>query len=160
MPTEQEWKKAHADLMAKLNLPCKLKLSSWTKVGMHNWDDNYRECYITINPKADFRVPGHLIMHEAAHHRVMSPIMEKYPSFELFETARNIECSHMWSKGHCEHWAQELCKIYGEIGIALPHTTGFAEFAKAAGIIHKVFSKDEDHQMVAVADNAGLLEGA
>jgi hypothetical protein len=148
MPTtREEWKQVHAELMAKLKLPCKLKFSYSHPVGGHvhaplPW--RMRNCYIEINPNADFRVPAHLILHEAAHHRHHAGFLG------------SCSCRNWW---HCEHWAQELCRVYEETGIALPRTTGFAEFAKAVGIVHKVFSPDEVQQSIAIAENTKLVEG-
>jgi hypothetical protein len=135
MLTREEWTKVHADLMAKLRLPCRLRfITNETKhgrtiVGQHEWEDvgeyggtDIRVCYMNINPDMDWRVPEHLILHEAAHHRA-----------DLFDE---------WH-GHNEHWAKILCDMYEESGVALPQTTSFIEFAKLAGIVRKNFVREE-----------------
>lgn len=131
MPTRAEWKKAHADLMAKLQLPCKLRFYSGLKrgrqvLGQHVWQDmgNYsgtsiRVCHINIDPDVEWKVPEHLLLHEAAHHEA-----------DLFDE---------WH-GHNEHWARILHGMYERAGVALPFSTGFEEFARIAGIEHKVFT--------------------
>jgi hypothetical protein len=139
MPTKEEWSRVHADLMAKLNLPCMLHFSNDVKVARHTWDDDEitdrgdrrKECFITINPQVDFRVPEHLILHEAAHHRNMEPFLDDVPEDRW--------CCTGWAGGHCEHWARTLVAMYAELGIALPYSTMFEHFAKLAGIKHKVF---------------------
>src|SRR5271169_1075499 len=124
MPTREEWTRVHADLMAQLRLPCTLEFSTEVKVGQHEFMDD-GICILRVNPDADFRTPEHLILHEAAHHRICEPYRG---DFEVEQW-----CHIGWS-GHCEHWAQVLCDMYRETGIALPQTTSFIEFAKAAGI--------------------------
>jgi hypothetical protein len=135
MPSKEEWIRVHADLMEKLKLPCVLRFSSSVSIASHSIeayandpDDFGRilECRITINTDVDFRRPEHLILHEAAHHR--------------------STCYAEWECGdqHCEHWAQTLCDMYKETGVALPQTTSFFEFAKAAGIIRKNFATEGD----------------
>ena len=142
MPTKEEWIRVHTELMAKLKLPCKLQFfDGMTAPGRHQFNVTHTACYILINPDADFRVPEHLILHEAAHHQDSCPWWE---------------CSNQ----HCKHWAQTLCDMYKEAGIALPHTTGFKEFARAAGIVLKKFSVDLNEQMIQVARNPHLIEGA
>jgi hypothetical protein len=162
MPTRQEWERAHADLMAKLVLPCKLRFTDETPCGMHDWEDDLSECWIAVNPQANFRMPEHLIIHEAAHHRVIAPYM--VGCFSRYDAQHAVvnsgKCAHSWSKGHCMHWAWALRDMYKETGIALPHTTGFEEFARAAGIVHKKWSADEQTQMIAVGANPHLIEGA
>jgi hypothetical protein len=162
MPTKEEWIRVHADLMEKLKLPCKLRFTDETLCGMHDWEDDLSECRISVNPRADFRVPEHLIIHEAAHHRVMSPLMAGY--FSVYEArdagVNSGECCHTWSKSHCMHWAWSLRDMYKETGITLPRTTGFEEFARAAGIVLKKFSADLHEQMNQVARNPHLIEGA
>jgi hypothetical protein len=110
--------------MAKLHLPCLLGFSTRVKVGQHVFleDDDCRPygCIIRVNPEVDFRVPEHLILHEAAHHRASA--QDEY-------------------HGHDEVWARVLCQIYEETGVALPYSTGFEQFALAAGIKHKVFDE-------------------
>jgi hypothetical protein len=137
VPSKQEWIKIHAALTAKLRVPCRLKFSHDHRVGFHRWD--FVGCSIHVNPDADFRVPEHLILHEAAHHR-----------------AGDLHDSY----SHDAAWARVLLGMYRETGIALPHTTGFEEFARAAGIVCKVFDPNEDRQMVAIAENPQLVEGA
>jgi hypothetical protein len=141
MPTTEEWARVHADLTRGLRLPCKLRFSSLWKVGAHDWNCNLGKCDIVVNPFADFRVPAHLILHEGAHHY-------------------SCPCLFLYGKGHCRHWARVLCDMYKETGIALPHATGFKEFARAAGIVHKIFDPSEALQMQAIADNPQLVEGA
>ena len=126
MPTREEWTKVYTELATKLNLPCKLVFSTEVKVGSHGWEDE-GDCHITINPEADFRVPEHLILHENEHHRAD------------IKTYLDIG---FW--GHSEHWAKILCDMYAETGIALPQTTSFIEFAKAAGIERKNFAREDD----------------
>jgi hypothetical protein len=120
MPTEVEWRKIHADLMAKLKLPCQLEFSTQIRVGGHGWEDTDADfpsekipCCITINPNADFRVPEHLIMHEAAHHRMS--LIDPYHS-------------------HDKRWAKILVRMYKEAGVPLPQSTMFEEFARVAKI--------------------------
>ena|ERR1700676_3320373 len=128
MPTKQEWIRIHADLMEKLGLPCELRLSSsGVKIGCHFFENDRKNCCIKINPKADFRVPEHLILHEAAHHRSL--------------------CYVDWDCGdqHCEHWAKTLLDMYKETGTPLPQTTGFFEFAKIARIIRKNFATEGEN---------------
>jgi hypothetical protein len=122
MPTKTEWIGVHADLMAKMGLPCRLRFSL-IGIGRHGIEDD-GSCWIAINPDADFRVPAHLILHEAAHHRCI--------------------CYKEWECGdpHCEHWARVLCDMYRETGVALPQVTSFFEFAKAAGIVRKNFAME------------------
>ena len=131
MPTKAEWRRVHADLMAQLRLPCKLQFSTDVKVARHNWDDDERECAITVNPDVDFRVPEHLILHETAHHRNMEPL--------LGSDYENRWCCTGWSGGHCDHWARLLVAMYKETGIKLPYNTMFEKFADLAGIKHKMF---------------------
>lgn len=120
MPTKEEWSRVHAELTAKLNLPCELRFNPDVKIGRHSVEDD-GTCRIEINPEVDFRVPEHLILHEGAHHR-----------------AHEFDEYH----GHDEMWAAILCKMYREAGIALPQTTSFFAFAKAAGIERKNFVKE------------------
>lgn len=148
--------------MAKLKLPCKLRFTDETPCGMHVWEDDLSECYIAVNLQANFRVPEHLIIHEGAHHRVLAPIMAgRFSIYEATDAVINSgQCAHSWRKAHCMHWALTLRDMYKETGIALPHTTGFQEFAIAAGIILKKFSTNEYEQMTAIANNPHLIEGA
>lgn len=130
MPTRKEWKVVHADLMARLNLPCKLRFYSGLKrgrkvLGQHVWQDvgdysgtHIRVCHINIDPAVDWKVPEHLILHEAAHHEA-----------DLFDEYH----------GHNEHWAKILFNMYEKTGITLPYSTGFETFARIARIEHKVF---------------------
>src|SRR5271163_116808 len=112
MPTQEEWIRIHADLMVQLRMPCKLQFSSEPFVGQHVLEDD-GTCHIDINPDADFRVPAHLILHEAAHCR-----------------ANDFDVYH----GHDDDWAKILCSMYTETGTPLPETTSFIAFAKHAGI--------------------------
>jgi hypothetical protein len=162
MPTKEEWIRVHADLMARLKLPCKLRFTGETPCGMHDWEDDLSECWIGVNPRADFRVPEHLIIHEAAHHRVLAPFMAgRFSRYEAQDAVINSgKCAHSWGKGHCMHWAWTLRDMYTETGIALPRTTGFEEFARAAGIVLRKFSPDRYEQMDQVAKNPHLVEGA
>ena len=126
MPTKEEWKRVHAELMAKLHLPCKLVFSTGVRIGQHSfecWPDN---CRMTINPEVEFLVPEHLILHEAAHHRA-APM-------------ENAHCCS-YCDAHCEHWAHVLLNMYREIDFPLPHSTGFEKFAEAAGIKFKIFEQ-------------------
>jgi hypothetical protein len=59
-------------------------------------------------------------LHEAAHHRA-----------DLYDE---------WH-GHGERWAKILLDMYEEAGVALPYSTGFEEFARIAGIVHKTFKE-------------------
>jgi hypothetical protein len=140
--------------MGKLNLPCRLELTSRVKVGEHNWDWDLKTCYIAINPVADFRVPAHLILHEAAHHRAIKPFLnEDRPDI--------TPCGEYGGRcGHCHHWAQILCDIYREVEIALPYSTGFENFARVAGIKYKLFDPNINNQMLAVEKNVRVIEGA
>jgi len=162
MPTRQEWMTTHARLMKKLNLPCKLRFTDETPCGMHRWEVDLSQCWIAINPNADFRVPEHLILHEGAHHRVLAPYMVgRFSIYEAQDAVVNSgKCSHSWSHGHCMHWAWTLRDMYKETGIALPQTTGFEEFARTAGIVLKKFSADINEQMDQVSRNPHLIEGA
>ena len=121
MPTREEWKVVHADLMAKLHLPCELRFNRNVKIGQHTSEDD-GTCHIDINPDVDFRVPEHLILHEGAHHR-----------------ANEFDEYH----GHDELWAGILCKMYREAEVPLPQTTSFFAFAKAAGIERKNFAEEQ-----------------
>jgi hypothetical protein len=154
MPTREEWRAVHAVLMTKLGLPCKIKFTDFG-IGRHDWDDNQNECFISINPtKADFRVPEHLILHEAAHHRAIEPFLNgDRPDIKPCGEYGG-HCSH------CHHWAHILCDIYREVGIALPYSTGFEEFARASGIKFKLFDPSANNQMIAVEKNVRLIEGA
>ena len=132
MPTKEEWSRVHANLTAKLNLPCKLRFTEHVKIARHITEGDFtfrgmrdvdyvgvpHVCYIDINPTADFRVPEHLILHEGAHHRALE--LDEY-------------------HGHDEVWARILCKMYVEAGVALPYSTGFEAFAEAAGIKYKIY---------------------
>lgn len=130
MPTRKEWARVHADLMEKLKLPCGLRFSADVRIAEHGIVEAVSHgvhivtCRITINPKADFRVPEHLILHEAAHHR--------------------STCYTDWECGdpHCDHWAKILCDMYRETETPLPQTTGFFWFAKAAGIVRENFARE------------------
>lgn len=135
MPTTEEWTKVHADLMEKLHLPCKLRFSTKVKVGLHQFEDD-GTCHITVNLDADFKVPAHLLLHEAAHHRACEPYRDDIDEKDW--------CHYGWD-GHCTHWAQVLCDMYQETGIALPQTTSFLEFAKLAGIIRKNFAVEGEN---------------
>jgi hypothetical protein len=134
MITEEEWIRVHSALMAKLGLPCQLRfITSTVKygrkvLGQHVWEPvgeyggtGIRICHINIDPNVDWHTPEHLLLHEAAHHRA-----------DLYDE---------WH-GHNEHWAKILHSMYEETGVALPHSTGFEEFAQIAGIVHKVFKAD------------------
>lgn len=136
MPTREEWQRVFDDLMAKLRLPCKLRFISNEKyihpdlshrrvLGQHDWEDmgdyggtNIRVCHINIDPDVDWRVPEHLILHEAAHHEA-----------DLFDEYH----------GHGEHWAKILIGLYEATGTALPESTRFDAFAKLAGIVRRDF---------------------
>jgi hypothetical protein len=134
MPTIEEWTKVHADLTEKLCLPCKLKFSTDVRVGRHEFEDD-GTCCITVNLDADFRVPAHLILHEGAHHRICEPYRGEFDVDQW---------CHIGGSGHCTHWAQVLCDMYKETGIALPQTTSFLEFAKLAGVIRKNYVREGD----------------
>lgn len=122
MPTREEWEKVHADLMARLRLPCTLRFTTKIRIGQHIREDSYefwgsqRRCYIDVNLEADFHVPAHLILHEGAHHR--ADASDDY-------------------HGHDMMWAHTLLAMYEETGIALPQSTAFESFAKVAGIRHR-----------------------
>ena len=138
MPSEEEWIRVHAELMAKLMMPCKLRFIYNEKyvanektpqlrkiLGQHVWQDmgdyddtNIRMCHISIDPDIDWRVPEHLILHEAAHHEA-----------DLFDEYH----------GHNERWAKILMGMYEATGVALPESTRFDTFAELAGIAHKEF---------------------
>lgn len=130
MPNKEVWVMIHADLMQRLNLPCKLRFSTDVKIGQHSFNDVRDTCAITVNSDFDFRQPEHLILHEAAHHRHSE--------------------KHTWDEGwclcwgHCEHWARTLADMYTETGYALPEGTQFAEFAKVAKIIHRKHKETVD----------------
>ncbi len=140
MPTIKEWTEIHADLMQRLHLPCRLNFSREIAVAQHSFDDD-DGCHITINPKVDFRVPEHLILHEAAHHRVCAI----YANGDA-EIEENVLCHYGWGTGHCEHWSRALCDIYHETKISLPQITSFTEFAKAAGIVHKNYAMEGENE--------------
>jgi len=149
MPTIGDWKRVHADLMEKLRLPCKLRFSSETKViGRHILEDGGKldgvrivNCCIEVNPEADFRVPEHLILHEAAHHRNMAAINDD--DFDVCDGPGKRGCCFA-PNGHCKHWAKALCDMYQETGTPLPQTTSFVEFANMAGIARKNFTREGD----------------
>lgn len=142
MPTKEEWTKVFTDLAVKLNLPCKLRFNPDVRIGRHvtlvgelHPHHYYDEgCAIEINPDVKFHVPAHLILHEGAHCRANA--------FDEYH-------------GHDEMWAKVLCKMYVEAGIALPYSTGFEQFAKAAGIKHKVY--DEVGKGTIVIENKHLV---
>jgi len=143
MPSEEVWKHIHSDLMVALRLPCKLRFSTKVKVGQHSFYDN-GSCWITVNPEANFRVPEHLLLHEAAHHRAKKECDADFDA--NFFRGEGIVSGVMEDRmccygpsGHCEHWAKILCDMYAETGTQLPQTTSFAEFAKIAGIECKSF---------------------
>jgi hypothetical protein len=133
----ERWTRIHADLMDKLGLPCRLEFVTgkvkygrevlgqhvWTPVGDYG-DTSIRTCHININPEVNWRVPEHLILHEAAHHRA-----------DLYDE---------WH-GHSEHWAKILFNMYEETGVVLPQSTAFVEFAKIAGIEHRIFKPEATH---------------
>jgi hypothetical protein len=122
MPSKEIWKQTHSRLMQKLDLPCGLKFSSKrTRIGSHTFGGE--GCFITVNLEEDFKMPEHLILHEAAHHR-----------HREFERGSPCRCPD-W--GHCKCWARVLVGMYRETGTPLPQGTQFMEFAKAAGITHR-----------------------
>jgi len=140
MPSEEEWIRVHAELMRKLHMPCKLrfipnevKLHEGKKtqvLGQHVWEDvgiygdtDIRICHINVNPDVDWRMPEHLLLHEAAHHEA-----------DLFD---------QWH-GHNEHWAKILMGMYEITGVALPESTRFDTFAKLAGIVRREFKSDTE----------------
>src|SRR5271154_1382321 len=131
MTSKEEWQRVFDDLMAKLHMPCKLQFISNEKclfrriLGQHVWQDmgdygdtNIRVCHISIDPDIDWRMPEHLILHEAAHHEA-----------DLFDEYH----------GHNERWAKILMGMYEATGVALPESTRFDTFAELAGIAHKEF---------------------
>jgi hypothetical protein len=138
MPSKEEWIKIHAELMAKLGLPCKLEFSSEPKVGSHSFEDDHT-CVLRVNLAADFRVPEHLILHEAAHHRVC----ENLVFVDLNDAEYEQHYCHLYSGEHCDHWAKVLCDMYEETGTPLPSTTSFCSFAKLAGITRKNFEQEK-----------------
>lgn len=141
MPTKGQWEKIYADLAKRLRLPCRLRFTDNPDIiGRHVLEDGGKIdgvrttiCYIDVNLANDWRVPEHLLLHEAAHHRMIEAFDWNYE----VEQAHERSCWH----GHCEHWARALCEMYAETGISLPRTTSFEEFAKAAGIEHRRFHK-------------------
>jgi hypothetical protein len=143
MPTLAHWTMVHTDLMAKLRLPCRLKFSTDVKIGQHEFDDD--GCWVTINPEVDFEVPEHLILHEAAHHRIVAPYHAMFEALDNVADVANMKfscCNEPFTdRHHCEHWAKELVKMYRETGIALPYSTGFEQFAHVAGIKFKLFEQ-------------------
>ena len=134
MPTTKEWENSYSDLMATLRLPCKLRFSSNVKIGAHEFEDD-GSCWITVNPEVDFRVPEHLILHEAAHHTAAKNLLTHDDDDDGFI---DLRCC-MGPFGHCQHWAKVLCGMYAETETQLPQTTSFTEFASAAGIERKNF---------------------
>jgi hypothetical protein len=104
----------HADIMQKLGLSCRLVFDDRFKIGGHAFDDELG-CVMHVNPAVEFQRPEHLILHEAAH--------------------------HLTDSGHSVEWAETLCGIYRKTGYALPYSTGFENFAIAAGIKHKIFEQ-------------------
>jgi hypothetical protein len=136
MPTIKEWTELHADLMQRLHLPCELNFSTDVKVAQHRFDDD-DTCVITINPEVDFKVPVHLILHEAAHHRAYVRAFRHLTDNTFVDL-----CCSGWTGGHCEHWAKILIGMYAEMGIALPYSTSFIAFAKLAGIVRKNYARE------------------
>ena len=114
------WKEVHSRLLRQLKLPCKLVYSNEFRVGGHIFTD--QRCSIVVNPKVPFKVPEHLILHEAAHHMVIAE--------------ERCRCTDdlPFTGHHCEHWAKTLLDIYGKTGTSLPHGTQFEMFAKIAGL--------------------------
>jgi hypothetical protein len=133
-----EWVRIHAEIMGKLDLPCDFEFSTDHRVGAHvfyEWQHS-RTCAIRVNPDGNFRVPVHLILHEAAHHRNTIKCEEqdyKEQDHNLSKIEREC-CLGGWSIGHCPHWAAELVECYRICNIELPESTQFHEFAKAAHI--------------------------
>jgi hypothetical protein len=83
-----------------------------------------------VNPTVAFKVPEHLILHEAAHHIIISG--EYCQCGEKFAV---VIGSHVFGDiHHCEHWAKTLLDIYRKTGTPLPFGTQFELFAKVAGI--------------------------
>src|SRR5271157_3981779 len=146
MTTIEEWTAIHADLMRKLRLPCGLVFSTDVRIAQHRFDEG--TCCITINPEVDFKVPEHVILHEAAHHRNTAHFILE----DVYDEER--WCCTGWTGGHCKHWARVLCGIYAETEIALPYSTSFKLFAAMAGIKHKMI---ERHGKVLVPDTARTL---
>lgn len=131
----EEWQRIHADIMGKLDLPCKLEWSRRTKVGAHVFRDDHSPwtCALKVNPDGNFFVPAHLILHEAAHHRNIIKKFGEELDFDLSPLESQC-CLGGWSSGHCPHWAAELVECYRICDIELPQSTQFHEFAKAANI--------------------------
>ena len=129
---KSKWTRVHAAIMTKLKLPCMLGFSRAPRIGCHVFDDEQHICVILVNPTVNFKGPEHLILHEVAHHRAY---MRAASCFD-YDLKKTFCCSG-WSGGHCKHWAKVLCGMYKKMGYALPKTTQFEEFAKAAGIQYK-----------------------
>ena len=142
MPTLAHWTQVHTDLMFKLRLPCRLNFSTDVKIGQHDYD--FEGCWITVNPDVDFRVPEHLIIHEAAHHRITQPFHDMFEALDNVADVVGMKfrcCDPPGDRHHCEHWAKELTRMYTEAGIKLPYSTGFEQFALVAGIKYKLFEQ-------------------
>jgi hypothetical protein len=148
--TEQEWRDVYNRYKKQLGLPCILMFGTHVSTAQHkalDWGDG--SCIITINPDVDFKRPEHLILHEFAHHRTITPMLKKF-DFEFLRHSHEVEesafdgnyCCLGWTGGHCAHWAKNLCDMYRETGTALPYATMFDEFALAAGIKCKRFEPE------------------
>lgn len=124
MPSEEVWRAVHADLTHKIGCSCKLEFSTKVSIGRHKWHGD-GTCSIIVNPTVDFKVPAHLILHEAAHH--------VHNAYERMTPCRCFE----W--GHCGCWAIILCDLYRQTGTPLPEGTQFEKFAQMAGILHRSF---------------------
>ena len=108
------WHQKTKELLGMLNLPCKLRYSEEFKVGGHKFTT--KGCQFVVNPTVDFKVPEHLILHEAAHHIII--------------VGGHFDCY----SSHCVHWAEVLLGLYKSTGTELPYGTQFETFARVAGI--------------------------
>jgi hypothetical protein len=129
----ERWREAHALVMRRCGLPCKLRITPDVKIGRHKTEGG--KCWIEVNDSLDFDTPEHLILHEAAHHAAMDKDM-------CFDSAESYDCVF----GHCKHWAETLCDLYAQAGVELPEGTKFDAFAKAAGILHREYTLLEERE--------------
>jgi hypothetical protein len=144
-PTPREvWERIHAEYGKYLGCPCRLQFSEDVITASHRFDDDFG-CVITVNPTLEFLRPEHLILHEFAHHRNITPIIELHGDEEegtldmlSVESDQRSCCIY---GGHCEHWAQTLLDMYRETSTKLPYTTMFEKFAEVAKIKFKVFER-------------------
>src|SRR5271166_1070949 len=138
------WVEMHARYGKLLGCSCRLRFSEDVTNAEHRHNEDDSTCWITINPTIHFLRPEHLILHEFAHHRLITPLL--FTDLGLDEDwiekiqKENHECC-VFGGGHCEHFAHTLMDMYHETSTELPYSTMFEKFAKLAGIKYKVFDR-------------------